>query len=323
MADTRISGLSTGTYAQFISGDAKIPFSYDPAGASGTYGMQGVGLLTGLDGRFQPVGTYITGSWGQLNGAFHPSGTVQPPAGWVADTNTWTYHSADDPSYVASVNANVSGTYSLGMKIRLTNDGSDKDFFLTKVTVTGSVTFMNLYGGTNYDLANAAITNPLYSRDKAPYGFDLNPDSWTLKNTSTVIQGKATPTNGTWYGYDGLSATGTAIDVPIGVWDASYEGNYEGQTTSGTSASVYCTLSTSSSSETDSEWTSYVQNLSNGLGNFSDYRAIAPLKKNNVLTLTAKTTYYLNIKTGNTAMNVIRIRGDVVPTLIKFRCAYL
>lgn len=92
-------------------------------------------------------------------------------AGWIGDPNTWTYSSADAPTFVASVNADVTGILSEGMRIKLTQTTA-KYFIVTAVAAfSGGATLITLYGGTDYVLANAAITAPAYSSAYAPLGF--------------------------------------------------------------------------------------------------------------------------------------------------------
>jgi hypothetical protein len=57
-----------------------------------------------------------------------------------------------------------------------------------------------LYGGTDYTLAAAgdAITAPYYSVVKAPLGFPLNSNKWTVKVTDATIRSQLTPTANTW-----------------------------------------------------------------------------------------------------------------------------
>lgn len=55
-------------------------------------------------------------------------------SGWVenAEDVTWSYSSADSPSFVASVNADMTAVLSAGMRVRLTQT-TVKYFLVTKV----------------------------------------------------------------------------------------------------------------------------------------------------------------------------------------------
>ena len=119
--------------------------------------------------------------------------------GWISAGETWTYASADDPTFTFTVNADVTGKYSAGMKIKLTQ-GTVKYFIITAVsTYSGGNTTITVYGGTDYDLANSAISANYYSMVKSPFGFPMSPAKWSVEFTSSDTQTQSAPTNGTWY----------------------------------------------------------------------------------------------------------------------------
>jgi hypothetical protein len=97
-----------------------------------------------------------------------------PENGWIPAGETWTYNSADDPTYTFTISGDKTDKYSAGMRIKLTQTTA-KYFIITKVAYSSPNTTITVYGGTDYDLANAAITSPYYSTQKAPQGFPLNP----------------------------------------------------------------------------------------------------------------------------------------------------
>ena len=94
--------------------------------------------------------------------------------GWTPALETWTYASADDPTYTFTISGDLTDKYSAGMRIKLTQTTA-KYFIITKVAYSSPNTTITVYGGTDYDLANATITNPYYSVVKAPQGFPLDP----------------------------------------------------------------------------------------------------------------------------------------------------
>jgi len=82
--------------------------------------------------------------------------------GWMKGSGTWTYGSATTMTVPAADAALIS----VGTKIWLTQTTS-KYFYVTGK----SGTTITLNGGTDYTLANAAITAPYYSNDQTPLGF--------------------------------------------------------------------------------------------------------------------------------------------------------
>lgn len=82
--------------------------------------------------------------------------------GWIAVSDTWTYASAT----TVTVPSDATTKYSVGDKVKFTNSGA-KFFYITAV----SATTLTLNGGSDYTVANAAITVPYYSKAETPLGF--------------------------------------------------------------------------------------------------------------------------------------------------------
>ena len=231
--------------------------------------------------------------------------------GWTAASGTWSYAGAADPTYTATVNADLSGVLSAGMRIRLgQTTGGTKYFIITAVSYSAPNTTVTLYGGTDYDLEDEAISDPYYAVVKAPYGFPLDPLKWTASTTDTTLRSQATPTRNTWYNLGGLS-----IAIPIGVWDVSYQVNVQLTDASPLDWGGYVTLSTANNSESDAEFTG-VSRGNSTLVHAQVYRA-------KHLSLAAATTYYLNVKCILADLNNIYCRNDITPLLIRAVCAYL
>lgn len=233
--------------------------------------------------------------------------------GWVSDTATWTYASADDPTFTYTIAGDQTEKFSPGMRVKLTQTTA-KYFIITKVAFSTDTT-ITVYGGTDYDLANAAITSPFYSPQKAPFGFPLDPAKWTQTTTYASTTSQASPTNGTWYNVGTVT-----LVVPIGCWYVSYEGSVGADKAgAGTTADVYTTLSTANNTEASKDWTFLLQ--------VSDASAagkaiVGAAHREGVLNLTAKATYYLNLMSDITASN-ITVYGASSSMIIRAVCAYL
>lgn len=131
--------------------------------------------------------------------------------GWIDANETWTYASADDPTYTFTISGDLSSKYSAGMRIKLTQT-TVKYFIITAVSYSSPNTTITVYGGTDYDLASATITSPYYSMVKAPQGFPLERSKWTVPISASGST-QADPASGTLYN------TGGRLDIPVGSWE--------------------------------------------------------------------------------------------------------
>ena len=231
--------------------------------------------------------------------------------GWAAGTGTWSYSSADDPTFVMSMPDADAEKMNIGDRIKLTQTSAKYFIVTAKGTPSGGSTPVTIYGGTDYDLANATITSPYYSHVKNPLGFPASPAKWTVEYRSTTNGSQASPVANTWY-----NAGSHSISIPIGAWRVYYQ-NAVFVTNGATPAAVnvYCTLSTANNSESDIDFSVSVSG--------SDVKYIyGPIMREKLLGITSKTTYYLNIRTVSpcTAIGDDAARS---PVLIRAVCAYL
>lgn len=220
--------------------------------------------------------------------------------GWTTASETWTYASADDPTYTFTISGDKTSKYSPGMRVKLTQT-TTKYFIITGVSYISPDTTVTLYGGTDYDLANVAITNPYYSTAKAPQGFPLNPAKWTVRATSDSITTQSSPVVGTYYNVD----TNLNLVIPIGAWNYRYFVHvYFSQP--GDATVINATSSTANNSESDKDLTSGTE--SNVAQNKREL-----LTKEKTLALTQKTTYYLNVLVQyvqSGSVGVVGVGGD-------------
>lgn len=257
-------------------------------------------------------GLYVVDDAGTVTGPMAASaGPAYDPTGWVAAGETWTYNSADAPTFVFDVNADVTGKYSPGMRIKLTQT-SIKYFIVTAVgSYAGGKTPITVYGGTDYTLANAAITSPYYSAVKAPFGFPLNPLKWTVSFADGAQSLQGTPTQNAWYNIGSYSLT-----VPIGAWVIWYKTSLYA-TSSSVAPHAETTLSTANNSESDTDF-----NCARWLGSFVDYSGNMFAQK--AILAAAKTVYYLLARSRSTSATYIGFNaGTQSSTTITAVCAYL
>ena len=105
--------------------------------------------------------------------------------GWIDPNETWTYASAT----TFTIPGDVTAKYVAGTKIKLTQTTA-KYFYVVAKAYSDPDTTITVAAGSSYSLANAAITNPLYS-------YAVNPQAFTQWfNWTPVHTGfSADPTN--------------------------------------------------------------------------------------------------------------------------------
>ena len=256
-------------------------------------------------------GLYIVDDAGAVTGPFATSaGASIPVDGWVAAGETWTYAAADDPTFTFTIaGVDLTTKYQAGMRVKLTQT-TPKYFIITKVAFSTDTT-ITIYGGTDYDLANAAITSPYYSPVKAPFGMSLDPTKWTVEVTDTTNRSQATPTINTWYNLGTVS-----ISIPIGVWRVHYSVEGAKSDSSAGTWIMRTTLSTANNTESDVDFTTRTF-----IGSATLQAAM--LSREKVLALTSKTAYYLNTQTQNSGLDSLLNENADNKLIIRAVCAYL
>jgi hypothetical protein len=237
--------------------------------------------------------------------------------GWSAAANTWTYSAADAPTFVISVNADMTGVVGVGTRIKLTQTTA-KYFIVTAVgAFSAGATLITVYGGTDYTLANAAITSPYYSFVKCPLGFPVAPAKWSVTLTDTTDRTQATPTNGTVYNPGSLS-----IVFPVGVWDLSLVvAAWASSNAAQTSTGLHLGLSTANNSFSDTGLKGFAAFVG-ASASLSFGGQVAIIKPG--FTVTSKTTYYVVYATYHSNMaNIILYNSSIRPLEIALVCAYL
>lgn len=229
---------------------------------------------------------------------------------WIPIQATLTYSSADDPTYVVSTSVDLTAVIGIGMRIKFTNNGVTFYGIVTAIT-SNSIT---LYGGTDYDVANLAITAPYFSPYKAPIGFPLDPDKWSVETSSSSSASQGSPVQNTWY-------NAYNIVLPIGAWVVNWWALGECYI-SGSAANIdlQITLSTANNSESDTELgATFYMTLPTTTG----LDEMTWMTKGKCLTLASKTTYYLNYRTTLASVTTIVVNSTRKTTVIRAVCAYL
>ncbi len=230
---------------------------------------------------------------------------------WTAAGETWTYAGADSPTFTFTISGDKTSKYAPGMRIKLTQT-TVKYFIIVAISYSSPNTTVTIYGGTDYTLVNAAITNPYYSWAKAPFGFPLDRNKWTVELKDTSDRTQSSPANNTWYNLGSLS-----LNIPMGAWNVSFCVDVEDAYSSTKDFYVYVALSTSSSSVSDND-------LKYAAGGSLSYGIDIIAEREKFLILTSKTSYYLiAMQSCGAAGYWLKFYGTVTPTVIRAVCAYL
>jgi len=236
--------------------------------------------------------------------------------GWIPITGTCTFLSADAPSYVMSFNGDMTGILNAGMRFKCLASGTANQFIITAVgSYSGGMTPVTLYGGTDYTLPSGTMASPYYSREKAPFGFPLNPAKWTVTATDSTNAQQASAVTGTWYNLGSIN-----ISIPIGVWHVSYQVALRNSIAAGNQVDCKVTLSTGNNTQSDAAFTA-MMNIANDHAT-ALFTQITSITRFKYLLLASKTTYYLNAVT-SIANSTLNFRGDILTTTIACICAYL
>jgi len=87
--------------------------------------------------------------------------------GWIPADETWTYAS----STTFTISGDKTGKYQKGDKIRYKQGGDWKYGYIIGVSYSSPNTTITVTGGSDYSLADAAITDNYYSKVENPQGF--------------------------------------------------------------------------------------------------------------------------------------------------------
>lgn len=241
------------------------------------------------------------------------SSLVSQSDGWIEYTTvTPTRSVSDDPSYeITFAGVDLTDVLQAGMKVKWTQNSTERFGIITKVALDGSDTDVTIFGGTDYDVDDTttyAISDFNYSLQKTPFGFPMSPTLWRI-HADVGRYTKSSPAANVWYGNN------LEIDVPIGAWELSYNSGVQGFKASAQLRAAI-TLSDDGSTETDDDMTAWVR---------SDYGGVVsvPAHRKTHYLLTAKTTFELMVMSPTTSMTQINILGDNGTSTITAVCAYL
>lgn len=184
-----------------------------------------------------------------------------------------------------------------GNKWSHVQSGTTRYYGIHKVELVSGNTRLTLFGGTDYQVANATITIPRYSHAKCPPGFPILKTKWQVTWTQSADFSQGSPTLDQWYNFG-------SFQVPLGDWHIEQSGLVAAISASAqTGSRVQATLSTGSTTESDSKNSAFagVSGASGTIVTLACYGIVRPW------TLTSATTLYINIRFTNTAAAIATI----------------
>lgn len=160
----------------------------------------------GIDNNNIASGAAIDGSK-LANNSLDLGDTALPWDGWVGITDSWAYASAT----TITVPAGAADRFSVGDKIRFSQSGT-KYFYVTTVADT----LLTVTGGSDYTVANAAISSIAYSKVATPQGFPA-----AFLYTATPTGFSANPTSVARFSLNGKLCTVTYVSTAGGTSNAT------------------------------------------------------------------------------------------------------
>lgn len=198
-------------------------------------------IKTGNTLDLETLMTILTNTIGTYDFALYPNND-----GWIAETNTWTYSSATANSGVFTISGDHTSRLTKGMKVKYTQT-TLKFGVITSVSYSSPNTSVAITGGTDYVLANAAISSPYYSYGDRPALFPNLFADTSLTPTGFSAQGtyyNRFMTTGTichlWHHYTALgTSNSTSYGVPLPITASSNLISYLGHGTGTDNTSTY------------------------------------------------------------------------------------
>lgn len=265
--------------------------------------------------------------WTAIKSYIDSKVTWEPPdnRGWIQNSDTWTYVSADAPSYTFNWDGDVTAFVYLGQKVLYYQDSTWKYGIITAIGVyAAGATPITIYGGGNtsspsYAMTASVIETHYYAEVHIPLDFPKNPDTWSYEVVDDTARTQGAPTDGIWY-----NPAGTSINVPIGIWKIQYKVHIYGHHNNPGDdiAGAKVTLSIANNSESDKDFTGYVLYDASGIPtNVNSIGGMVSI--NGIIEIASKTTYYLNALAMSSGFDTIGFLNNQARLVIKAVCKYV
>ena len=171
-------------------------------------------IQTQLNSYFMPLiapgtsGNVLTSNGSSWTSVAPSGGGGGVGTGWTAGLGTWTYSSADAPTFVISTSVDNSTAIGVGDRITYPND--------CRIFYCNSHYFQYHYSLRWNKLCTGKCGNFISSIQsyKNPLGFPASPANWTVEFTDAISRKQNTPAQNIWYNLGGTEQ----ITIPIGLW---------------------------------------------------------------------------------------------------------
>ena len=183
---------------------------------------------------------------------------------------------------------------------------------MTDPVYTAPDTYMVISTPEGYPLPNTGLDAASYSSVKAPYGFPSQRNKWEVMYISRRDASQFSSVIGTWY-----NIASANLNIPAGAWKLDYMLELIVNQAAGGHVDMFATLSTTTNSEADIEFTvnAFAANtiqISHAIG------------RSKAIELSSATPYYLlsKVSQGTSGITIYNY-GPNGPTIIRAENAYL
>jgi hypothetical protein len=153
-----------------------------------------------------------------------------------------------------------------------------------------------------------------YSTQKTPYGFPGQREKWAVETIDRILEQQVSPTAGVWYNPGSIQ-----LKIPVGAWEVSYLATLYGFKSGSNNFAIKGSLSTSSSSEINRQYSVY----SVGAMDPTNSTSVTTTGNRFGLELSSAETWYLITAASNATSATIAFDGSQVATRVRAECAYL
>jgi hypothetical protein len=234
---------------------------------------------------------------------------------WKSDDSTWTAGEANanfPTQWSIIIDGDATGYMVVGQKIKYTQTTIKYGIVVAVAAYTGSSTTITIWCGNNASnlmVTATAITAKAYATVYRPLDFPMGETDWSITYTNSTDHYKTSATVDTWYGGTNAWTSGANMSfyLGIGLWNIDIKLNLNAVLW------IYFTLSTSSSAESDSNFT---------IAQYSSTERNITYDINKDKLLASVTNLYLIAKTSISSTDIY-IKGDTYATSIVVKCLYL
>lgn len=173
-----------------------------------------------------------------IDGGYDLSALVN---GWILADETWEYSNWTAATRIAEITVATDATtrFQVGDRVKFTQPTDGVKYGIVH-KVEATLLHVFLASGTDFD--NEDITAPYYSRVKAPFGFSLNPTTWSVEATDTTERDLSNNTN-----VQAIHSS-TNNTIGVGLWDLYFSGSAHVERDSGSGSGVSIAISTANNS---------------------------------------------------------------------------